>query len=236
MRAAALLRRSSLSVPVPPIVPSALPNLAMWLKADALTGLVDDDPVSSWTDSSGNGRHATNTLTARPAYKTAILNGQPVVRFDGVDDALAVAFTLPQPVHLFIVAQYRMFVADATVIDGNQVNTMRLYRTAATTIKQYAGVVGPALTTTPAAWHIYTCLFSGAASELRAESDSPVTGNVGTASGGGVTIGATGLSGGNRFSFGAVDVAEVVVYSAALSTSDRRGVEAYLGTKYGIPV
>jgi hypothetical protein len=45
------------------------------------TGLSDGDPVSSWTDSSGNGHTAAQTGSARPIFKTNILNGKPVVRF-----------------------------------------------------------------------------------------------------------------------------------------------------------
>ena len=45
------------------------------------TGLVDGDPVTTWPDSSTNGNNATQTGTARPTFKTNILNGKPVVRF-----------------------------------------------------------------------------------------------------------------------------------------------------------
>src|SRR5262247_3533304 len=66
-------------------------GLEMWLKADAITGLVDNDPISTWADSSVNGRNATQSGTARPTYKVNIINGLPVARFDGADDF----FTLP---------------------------------------------------------------------------------------------------------------------------------------------
>ncbi len=57
-----------------------------WLDASALTGLSNDDPCSSFTDRSGNARHFTASTTARATYKTGVLNGLPVLRFDGVDD------------------------------------------------------------------------------------------------------------------------------------------------------
>jgi len=63
--------------------------LKVWLKADAITGLNDGDAVGTWSDQSGNGYDATQPTSAkRPIYKTGILNGKPVVRFDGVDDQL----------------------------------------------------------------------------------------------------------------------------------------------------
>jgi hypothetical protein len=80
-------------VSVGPLSPDAVSGLALWLKADALS-LNDADPVSTWTDSSGNGRNFTQTGTARPTYKTTaglFPTNKPVVRFDGVDDYLASA-------------------------------------------------------------------------------------------------------------------------------------------------
>jgi hypothetical protein len=71
--------------------PSDIAGLALWLKADEITGLVDDDPVSTWADSSGNSRDATQTSTKRPLYKTAIQNALPAVRFDATDDCLVTA-------------------------------------------------------------------------------------------------------------------------------------------------
>lgn len=72
-------------------VPSDLSGLRLWHKADAITGLVDGDPLASgWVDSSGNGFTATQATSAkRPIYKTNISpTGLAVVRFDGVDDEL----------------------------------------------------------------------------------------------------------------------------------------------------
>lgn len=59
-------------------------NLALWLKADAIVGLNDDDLVSQWDDASGNSHHATQAVSdSKPTYKTNILNGKAVVRFNG---------------------------------------------------------------------------------------------------------------------------------------------------------
>lgn len=44
-----------------------------------ISGLSDTDPVSTWSDRSGNGNDATYQNTA-PTYKIAIQGGQPVVR------------------------------------------------------------------------------------------------------------------------------------------------------------
>ena len=71
------------------------PNLALWLKADAL-GLADGASVATWTKSSDNGSDAFQGDFARqPIFTTNVLNGQPVVRFDGGDDFLDTTGVIP---------------------------------------------------------------------------------------------------------------------------------------------
>lgn len=62
------------------------PRNVLWLSADALS-LSDTDPVSTWIDLSGNGNDASQTsASARPLFRTGMVNGMPAVVFDGVDD------------------------------------------------------------------------------------------------------------------------------------------------------
>jgi hypothetical protein len=65
--------------------PDSIPSLLRWYKADAITGLNDTDPVSTWPDSSGLALDATQTGADRPTYRTNIVNGKPVVHFPGWD-------------------------------------------------------------------------------------------------------------------------------------------------------
>lgn len=97
------LRRGSTSSLLTPTLPSligAAPfspldidwDTLFW--ADDITGLVDSDPVATWSDSSGNAHDATQATAAkRPIYRAALagFNGRAVVEFDGVDDWLATA-------------------------------------------------------------------------------------------------------------------------------------------------
>lgn len=70
-------------------------DLALWLDASQLTGLSDNDAVASWTDLSANTNHAIQAVSGkRPTYKTGILNGLPVVRFDPADDCLVTTSTV----------------------------------------------------------------------------------------------------------------------------------------------
>jgi Concanavalin A-like lectin/glucanases superfamily len=65
----------------PPIVQyPLLPNLSLWLKADAITGLTNGQGVATWTDQSPSGNNATQATSAnRPVYTTGLQNGLPGV-------------------------------------------------------------------------------------------------------------------------------------------------------------
>ncbi|HEY5791804.1 MAG TPA: LamG-like jellyroll fold domain-containing protein, partial [Chthoniobacterales bacterium] len=70
------------------ILPGA--DLKLWLKADALAQS-NGTGMAQWSDQSGNGNHAIQATAAKqPKYQLNVLNGKPVVRFDGSDDQLAV--------------------------------------------------------------------------------------------------------------------------------------------------
>lgn len=68
--------------------PEILPNVSLWLDAgEAIT--TPENRVSQWTDKSGQGNHVIQvTPDLRPQRVAGILNGRPVVRFDGVNDFL----------------------------------------------------------------------------------------------------------------------------------------------------
>jgi hypothetical protein len=69
--------------------PASIAGLKLWLDASQIVGLNDGDPVAAMTDYSvSSGNLAQGTASKRPTFKTAIQNGLPVVRFDGVDDTL----------------------------------------------------------------------------------------------------------------------------------------------------
>ncbi len=79
-----------------PIDPATLSPLALW---DAALGrfqtsggsaaTADTDPVGEWQDQSGNGHHVVQaTALFRPILKTNIVNGEPVIRFDGATTIL----------------------------------------------------------------------------------------------------------------------------------------------------
>lgn len=68
--------------------PVSVSGLRFWQEADAITGKVTTDPITSWTDASGSGNHLIEA-TNPPTYRaTDGPNSLPCVRFDGTDDIL----------------------------------------------------------------------------------------------------------------------------------------------------
>lgn len=65
--------------------PANAPDVAARWTADSLA-LRDGDEVSLWPDSSLNGQDAIATASSRPTYR--IVDGVPMVHFDGIDDYL----------------------------------------------------------------------------------------------------------------------------------------------------
>ncbi len=73
-------------------------DLVLWLKADAGITHDADGRVSQWADQSGKGNHfAAADPATQPTLVEKAVGGQPALRFDGVDDALAIT-TAPLPV------------------------------------------------------------------------------------------------------------------------------------------
>jgi hypothetical protein len=69
--------------------PTSLSGLALYYDATKISGFSNNDPIGTLTDISSNAWQATQgTASKKPTYLTNIKNGQPVIRFDGVDDIL----------------------------------------------------------------------------------------------------------------------------------------------------
>ena len=237
-----------------PFAPSDLANLALWLKADALS-LNDGDAVSSWTDSSGANRHATATTTARPTYKSNIVNSKPVLRFNGTSNYMVT------PAVFAADTQYTVFIVSKAIgsslnAGGRAIATIRpaagavngywhhLYRNdiannarILTTSNGNAAniVVQTPSTSYPFDAFIVTSYVFGTngtwwinnAQKSQALSITTQT-NANAVMWLGKyfdTTNAYWLSG---------DIAEVIVYGTALSDGGRGSVQTYLATKYGI--
>jgi PKD repeat protein len=85
-------------------IPSSISSLSLWLKADKGITLSNQN-VTEWKDQSGKNNHLTqSTTTNQPIKVDNVLNGKPVVRFDGVNDNIKtdVGQIYAQPNNFFV--------------------------------------------------------------------------------------------------------------------------------------
>ena len=231
--------------------PRKLSWLRLWLAADRITGLADGDPVTTWADRSGQGNHATQSTTAaKPLFKTGIAGGRPVVRFDGVDDYLTVAneptfdlSTFP----IFVVGKasndggtFLGKVTFAGLVTDNDRRKIQVRRASSTQFVLYSGSDSANKASGTVTWTSfnvltavfrgatdYTLALNGAASDFATPTLDAATFNNASAIIGAATSGAEFLTG---------DIAEIVVYNRALSATERKAVEFYLGSRYGVAI
>lgn len=230
-------------------------GLTLWFKADALV-LNDGDAVTTWADSSGNGYDLSQSVAGeKPTYKTGILNGRPVVRFDGGDHLNRDTTALPLRTHsLFIVFREASAVTSAGVFvmkpatgndydrnDGIALDTYNntgYLTVSAGTPTQYTTYVG---STGASPWGVYTHVLQSTTGVLyyngSAGTPDSTFSTLDVNSAGGFLVGARYIGGaisGSNILNG--DVAEIILYNTNLATDARQTVERYLGAKYGITV
>jgi hypothetical protein len=210
---------------------------ALWLSD---TG---SDPAQ-WDDISGNGRHATQSDSARrPSIVTNTLNGRQVRRFDGGNDVMLMDLgtSFSQPVTLFAVTKKvgntspnsRVFHASSSPSSGSSVYLPLASNNLGNFVWNF-GTDSPSSTAFGNDWSIYNVVADSASSSIRRDGSQVLTGNPGT----------NGLqryaSVGGRHHDGLRnyngDIAEILVFPTALSTSQRQAVEKYLANKYAIPL
>lgn len=206
-----------------------------WYKADAITGLSDGDPVGTWNDSSGSGNSISQTGSARPTYKTSIINSLPVVRFDGSDDKLLsspFSSAISQPNTIVIVT--KSIGAGAYAYDGLSSGNRHLLDMNG--VSSQAGAFAGGFynsdggTLTPTNVNLITIIYNGASTQIR------INGVLASGSGDCSTNPMDGLTMGATYdgAYGNLDIAELLICSDGLSGGDITSVESYLMTKYAI--
>lgn len=85
--------------------PRALSGLEAWYRAD-LGITLNGGTVSAWADQSGNSRHASNgTAAQQPTYVASVagIGNRPALSFDGGDVLATSAFDMPRAMTCFVV-------------------------------------------------------------------------------------------------------------------------------------
>lgn len=223
---------------------------ALWLDAsdastiyDATSGgslVAPDGAIARWEDKSGNGRHATQgTGVSQPLRKTAIQNGRDVIRFDGSNDYLS--GSLPAigtgNYTCFIVTIHNSTANFDTsyLLGGDAADSALLVTKGNTDVLLVGRISGDFLATSNN--------ITGVKSITVKRDGSLVYGWVNNSS----TTPASANPGAQdiaaNYKIGAIplfaqhmngDVVEFLVFTSALSDSDRAAVEAYLNSKWAI--
>lgn len=218
--------------------PSDVAGLKLWLKSEGsyfqdnpptVAATADGDLVKYWTDSSGQANHpVANSDAARATLKLAIQNGKNIIRFQGTNAILHKIFAapLPQPNWIFIVFKS---ANEGRIIDGDTSGRHILDGTAGAW-RYYAGTSQSGGTDDTTTWHYNTGNFNGASSYLRVNGSVVTSANPGSNTFDGIYIGSDNSEAG----LWSGDMAEVLVYNANLTTTDRDNIEAYLAAKFAL--
>lgn len=198
-------------------------NLAAWYRYKvAVTNI--NGAASAWADQSGNNRPLLQaTALARPAIRS---DGALV--FDGVNDAMAAAFTLSQPLTIAMAFQQISWTSGDILIDGSTGTVKVSQATGTPGLTANAGSSLANNTTIPlTSPGAFVFVASGTSSVYQAAGGAAsvtVSGDANTNNAGGITLGSD-RSGGN---FANIAVYEVVAYSVALGAQDRINLLRYL--------
>ena len=193
----------------------------------------DGDSISTWSDQTDNDHDL--TAGAEPIYKTDILNGNPIVRFDGVDDFLNVSFSeQSQPNTIFVVFQLNSVESSRNnhIIDANTGNNQAFFTDDSNdqNYQLFAGNrIGGNTQSAPPETYIASNLFNETSSEFRLNGTTDSTGDVGINNLDGITVGAQGGGDNNT----EVDIGEILVYPSDKSQIFN-DVESYLNDKWGV--
>lgn len=207
-------------------------NLKVWLKAD--NGVTTSGSnLTAWSDQSVTPN--TFALTGTPTVNTSIANFNPAVNFSGTqvlngntaitfDEAFAVVkHNTINPSGTVIAPQTNSGNGGARYYFGNVDVSNSIYVGSGTTVSEYATI------TKPITWSLLQAGMT--AKNYRLNGANSATGAAGW-----VQMTAIPRIGDRSTADSKLkgDLAEVVVYSSQLTTTERNKIESYLGIKYGL--
>ncbi len=211
--------------------PPVTAGLKMHLDASQLTGLSDGATVTTWSDVSGLANHATSSA-GTPIYKTGVLNGKPVIRFNNASGFTTANLSsqFPTAATVLIVATinsdnaYTLVKANPGVDewwrwDGDGRFYPGVFR--GNRLESYCAMPDTGS-------HLFAITSSASAWEMSINGTSQGVAGANYNSGGAPLVIGNGSSGGGLNG----DIAEVLIYSRVLNATELNTVGAYLSAKY----
>ena len=214
--------------------PLNIAGCKLWLNASNVV-LAGGSSVQQMTDLSGNGNHAVQlTGDNQPLKVNGVLNGEPVIRFDGVNDYMTSTFNNDAPNTIFIIYKINgdLTTGNQNIIDNSNGGTYRnliFYAGAAfpvdDAISLWDGANNINSIMNPPVYRTYMASFNDAISTIYQDASLVANGNITSRTSNGIVIGSHYNENGN-FLYG--NIAEVLIYTGSLSSTDRQQVENYL--------
>ena len=205
-------------------------NTVAWFDSSDLTTITKDGSnlVSLWKDKLLSGRDLIQVNgTNQPLYE---VDG---ILFDGIDNFMKTAgFVYDQPEFIYGVLKQVTWTSNDRLFDGIANGSGELRQTTATpriTAYTTTGSIAFNSEFTVDTFKIVRLLFNGADSKLQINNTDATTGNAGTTSMSGFTIGAHG---GNA-AFSNIKVKELILRSVADNAANETAIYNYLANKYG---
>lgn len=229
-----------------PIPLPAVADLRLWLRADK--GVTETaGAVSAWNDQSGNFNNATQSdATRRPTLVANALNGKPVLRFDGGNDSLLAAsspsLAIIGDITTFFVVKFDDFGTFRAVwakTQGNLPAPTDFYTLPENgTPRAFRGNGGGSLGNVDAAAPLIAGEFAVVGFDMAGTTLHHYLN--GAPNGEGeitATIADTGAplhigTRGDQFTRMKGEIAEIIIYAAALSEADRVALHSYLTARY----
>jgi hypothetical protein len=207
--------------------PSDISDLVLWLDASETSTLVQtDDAISEWKDRSGKNNNFTNSNPARrPKAIANALSSKPVIRFDGKDDYLSKDNSNLVKDVTTIIMVLKSNTTGRKIFDTNGSSRMVSHETKGI---QLLGFSNPAYSI--GTYKLVTSIYNGASNSVFVQGTSEVSGPMGGLGNSGLlnVLGArTNLSDAMDG-----DIAEILVFSRALTDLQRKGIELYLQKKW----
>jgi hypothetical protein len=242
--------------------PNAIPNLEIWYNADiaSATNFGTNIPttgtgVKTWTDRSGVGHDANQSVSNKqPLWVSGVKNGYGIIRFDGSNDVLSIN---PLIGWARGIANYTLFiVGKASALTGtpnmicSDANGFRFFWDGTHWAIGSAG--GTAASTTvgdTTSFHVFSQIFDGSQTGVdttatnnarlkfrydQVDQTLTFSANVGTTSSNTASyiyFGADSTGGSNHFNG---DIAEFIMFTRTLSSTEIIAVENYLKSHWAI--
>jgi hypothetical protein len=210
-------------------------DLKLWLRADAG---VNTSVPQVWTDQSASGFHADQSTSGnRPVWTDNILNGRPILRFDGSNDELSVAHnTAFNTSSVSMLTVFKRSGTSSGVIAGKMNSGgnqgYRQQYTSSTNLRSF--INGDQANGTPgtSTFVLGETIYNQTNHKLYLDGTQASSTSYTTA----VTSNTENFYIGskNASSYFNGDIAEVIVYNRALADADRTDLRAYLYSKYAI--